>query len=137
MKKIIGVLCVAIFATMTFFSVNNLSGSNSDVSLANLININVANAEDGNGGSGLFWTIVETTKQCAAYTQTVRTYYKSNGTIDGKAIYVDGLLTVAYTGSLTSYTTSTNVIPGHTSIARICPTGWEPFCTTKVPCTEG
>lgn len=45
MKKIIGILGVAVIAATMFFSVNNLTGSSSDVSLASLIGMNSANAE--------------------------------------------------------------------------------------------
>jgi hypothetical protein len=45
MKKIIGILGVAVIAATMFFSANNLTGSSSDASLASLVGMNSANAE--------------------------------------------------------------------------------------------
>ncbi|WP_026712494.1 hypothetical protein [Flavobacterium daejeonense] len=44
MKKIIGVLGVAVIAATMFFSANNANGFNSDTSLASLITMNEAHA---------------------------------------------------------------------------------------------
>jgi len=46
MKKITGILGVTLIAATMFFSTNNLNDIKSDASLAGLMNINVANAED-------------------------------------------------------------------------------------------
>lgn len=45
MKKIIGILGVAVIAAMMFLTTNVLTGSKSDVSLASLIAVNTANAQ--------------------------------------------------------------------------------------------
>jgi hypothetical protein len=45
MKKIIGILGVAVIAVAMFFSTNNVNGSTVDSSLANLLTLNSANAE--------------------------------------------------------------------------------------------
>ena len=45
MKKIIGILGVAVIAMAMFFSTNNLNSSNEDLELASLIAIDTANAE--------------------------------------------------------------------------------------------
>ena len=45
MEKIIGVLGVAVIAATMFFSANNVTGSDSDASLASIIATNSANAE--------------------------------------------------------------------------------------------
>lgn len=45
MKKIIGVLGVAVIAATMFFNTNNVSGSSSDIGLASLMNMNVAYAD--------------------------------------------------------------------------------------------
>jgi hypothetical protein len=50
MKKIIGILGVAVIAAAMFFSANNVSGSSSDIGLASLMNMNVAHA-DSEGGT--------------------------------------------------------------------------------------
>jgi hypothetical protein len=47
MKKTIGVLGVAVIAVTMFFSANVENGSTSDTSLASLLGMNSANAEDG------------------------------------------------------------------------------------------
>lgn len=44
MKKIIGILGVAVIAVTMFFNTNNASDSGSDVSLASLMNMNIAYA---------------------------------------------------------------------------------------------
>lgn len=54
MKKIFGILGVAIIAATMFFSANNLDGSNLDISLAGLMNINVAHSEDG-VNTAIYW----------------------------------------------------------------------------------
>lgn len=55
MKKIIGILGVAMIAATIFFSTNWVSGSTADTNLASLIRVNSANAEtDGDGGDGFF-----------------------------------------------------------------------------------
>lgn len=59
MKKIIGILGVAMIAATIFFSTNWVSGSTADTNLASLIRVNSANAEtDGDGGDGFFKTQV-------------------------------------------------------------------------------
>lgn len=50
MKKVIGILGVAVIATTMFFSASNLTGSSSDASLAEIIAVSTANAEGGSGG---------------------------------------------------------------------------------------
>jgi len=45
MKKIIGILGVAVIAATMFFSANNVNGSSSDTSLASLMSMNVASAQ--------------------------------------------------------------------------------------------
>ena len=50
MKKLIGILGVAVLAATMFFSANNVAGSNSDASLASLVGMNSANAEELPGG---------------------------------------------------------------------------------------
>jgi hypothetical protein len=50
MKKIIGVLGVAVIAATMFFSANVENGSTSDASLASLLGMNSANAEWQDGG---------------------------------------------------------------------------------------
>ena len=45
MKKIIGILGVAVIAATMFFSANNVAGSGSDASLASVVGMNSANAE--------------------------------------------------------------------------------------------
>lgn len=45
MKKIVGVLGVAVFAAVMFFSANNVNSASSDTSLASLLSLNSANAE--------------------------------------------------------------------------------------------
>ena len=45
MKKILGVLGVAVIAATMFFSANAVSGSTTDLNLASLISMNTANAE--------------------------------------------------------------------------------------------
>jgi hypothetical protein len=45
MKKIIGVLGLAVIAATIFFSANNVSGSISDASLASLTSLNEAHAD--------------------------------------------------------------------------------------------
>jgi hypothetical protein len=45
MKKIIGILGVAIIAVAMFFSANGVNTSSADTSLASLMTINAANAE--------------------------------------------------------------------------------------------
>ena len=45
MKKIIGILGIAVIAAAMFFSTNNVNGSSSDTSLASLMSLNSANAE--------------------------------------------------------------------------------------------
>lgn len=47
MKKIIGVLGIAILAMAIFFSTNSLSNSVGDLDLADLVGLNNANAECG------------------------------------------------------------------------------------------
>lgn len=47
MKKIIGILGIAVIAVAMFFSVNKLRNSSADSSLDNLISMNKANAEEG------------------------------------------------------------------------------------------
>ena len=49
MKKIIGILGVAVFSMAMFFNVNTLNSSAGDLDLASLISLNTANAEDGGG----------------------------------------------------------------------------------------
>ncbi|WP_269243387.1 hypothetical protein [Flavobacterium limnophilum] len=46
MKKILGILGVAVIAATMFFSTNNVNGSSSDASLASLITLNTANAQN-------------------------------------------------------------------------------------------
>lgn len=54
MKKIIGILGVAVFAMTMFFNANTMNSSTGDFDLASLTNMHTANAElmcpDGNGG---------------------------------------------------------------------------------------
>jgi hypothetical protein len=50
MKKIIGILGVAVIATAMFFSANAVSSTN-DTDLSSLIAIDAANAEEGYAGS--------------------------------------------------------------------------------------
>ena len=45
MKKIIGILGVAVFAMAMFFSTNATSSSDGNLNLASLITLNTANAE--------------------------------------------------------------------------------------------
>ncbi len=54
MKKIIGILGVAVIAATMFFSANNVAGSDADASLASLAAINMASAsaEDVSGWWG-------------------------------------------------------------------------------------
>lgn len=47
MKKVIGILGVAVIAATMFFSANGVNSSASDSSLASLMNMNSANAEGG------------------------------------------------------------------------------------------
>jgi hypothetical protein len=49
MKKIIGVLGVAVIAATMFFNTNGVNSSSSDSSLAGLLAMNTANAEYGSG----------------------------------------------------------------------------------------
>jgi hypothetical protein len=44
MKKIIGILGVMVIAVAMFFSTNTINSSNGDLNLANLVNMNPANA---------------------------------------------------------------------------------------------
>lgn len=46
MKKLIGILGVAVIAATMFFSANSVSDNTTDASLASLITMNTANAED-------------------------------------------------------------------------------------------
>ena len=57
MKKVIGILGVAVIAATMFFSANTMSGSTTDANLASLIAMNVANAETSTG-SKCYWTLV-------------------------------------------------------------------------------
>jgi len=52
MKKILGILGVAVIAVAMFFNANNLTGFNNDINLTSLVNFNSANAE---GTSGTYW----------------------------------------------------------------------------------
>ena len=63
MKKIIGIIGIAVIAMAVFFNANTMNGSNGDLDLANLIAMNIANAENtgGNGCNG-------------NYTRSVRNY---------------------------------------------------------------
>lgn len=45
MKKIIGILGVAVIAAMMFFTANTVNGSNSNIDLTSLMEMNTANAE--------------------------------------------------------------------------------------------
>jgi hypothetical protein len=45
MKKIIGILCVAVIAVAMFFSANGVNGSSSNTGLASLMTMNTANAQ--------------------------------------------------------------------------------------------
>lgn len=47
MKKLTGILGVAVFAMAMFFSINTMNSANGDLDLASLLTINKANAEDG------------------------------------------------------------------------------------------
>jgi hypothetical protein len=47
MKKLIGILGVAVIAMAMFFSTNSLNNSSGDLDLASLLNMNTANAEAG------------------------------------------------------------------------------------------
>ncbi len=47
MKKIIRILGLTVIAVAMFFSINEISSSNSDLNLAGLIAMNVAKVEDG------------------------------------------------------------------------------------------
>lgn len=50
MKKIIGILGIAVIAATMFFNTNGVSSSTTDLRLASLLSINTANAEvDPNG----------------------------------------------------------------------------------------
>lgn len=49
MKKIIGILGVAVIATTMFFSANNVNDSTKDISLSSLISLNNANATENSG----------------------------------------------------------------------------------------
>jgi len=51
MKKLIGILGVAVIAATMFFSANNVSGSSSDISLASLMSMNNANAQSEIAGA--------------------------------------------------------------------------------------
>ena len=53
MKKIIGILGVAVIAVAMFFNANNANGSVSDISLASLMNMNVANAQSESSGDAV------------------------------------------------------------------------------------
>jgi len=56
MKKIIGIVGVAVIAAAMFFTTNKVNGSGLDTSLASLIGMNAANAEStgGDGADGFF-----------------------------------------------------------------------------------
>lgn len=56
MKKIIGILGVAVIAATMFFSANAVNGSANDTSLAGLIAMNTANAEGGTDVPGCDYT---------------------------------------------------------------------------------
>ncbi len=47
MKKLIGIVGVAVIAMAMFFSTSALNSSSGDLDLASLLNINTANAESG------------------------------------------------------------------------------------------
>lgn len=49
MKKIIGILGVAVIAATMFFNTNNVNGYSSDASLASLVTLNSANAQNSEG----------------------------------------------------------------------------------------
>lgn len=49
MKKLIGILGVAVIAMAMFLNTNNMNSSNGDLDLANLLTMNTANAEDWGG----------------------------------------------------------------------------------------
>ena len=47
MKKLIGMVGIAVMAMAMFFSTNAMDSSNSNLDLASIINMNTANAEEG------------------------------------------------------------------------------------------
>ncbi len=51
MKKVIGILGVAMIAAAMFFNTNLVNDSTKDISLSSLISLNNANATEGTGGS--------------------------------------------------------------------------------------
>lgn len=75
MKKIIGILGVAVIAATMFFSANNVNGSSSDASLASLVGMNSANAEVVTGEAGCHYYCIN------AYGYNCYITYYPSGTV--------------------------------------------------------
>lgn len=87
MKKIIGILGVAVIAATMFFNTNNLCSSSPDLSLVNLIKMNTANAEL-DGQDGIFG--IDTSVKCTAEKVTGRIWNSYKGRWEDTIELVDG-----------------------------------------------
>ena len=85
MKKLIGIVGIAVIAMAMFFNTNALNSSNGDFDLASLLNMNSANAECTHGDPECFFKCDSTPNETCKFT------YQHAGvtvtlTCDGKKI---------------------------------------------------
>lgn len=85
MKKIIGVLGIAVFAMVMFFNTDSLNNSNADLDLSSLMAINKANAEETE------WFADEEEQECE---MLVYSHTEQQSTPNGGFIIVDIYVTV-------------------------------------------
>ena len=88
MKKIIGILGIAVFAMVLLFNVDSLNNSNADLDLSNLMAMNKANAEEGG------WFEDEENQTCLLGFESVVGSMNPDGSFNIIDIYTFGTETI-------------------------------------------